>query len=302
MSSIFKKFMGNQPPFIKDNLMFEVLMGSHAYGCNTPESDKDVYGVCIPPKVDIFPHLRGEIPGFGTQKNRFDVFQAQHAMVDGEEVDFQIYSIVRYFHLCMGGNPNMIDSLFVPERCVIHTTRIGEMLRENRKLFLSQKILHSYSGYAHGQMKQIESRSGTQGKRKALIEKYGYDVKFAYHLVRLLLQCEQALTTGDMDLERDAQKYCAIRRGEYTLEELRKWYDQMDLALHTRFNPKDGRVAETCAVPYAPDEERIKELLLNCLEEHYGSLSAAIVLEDEVSKKLGAFDRAYSELRKAIER
>jgi len=31
-------------------------------------------------------------------------------------------------------------------------------------------------------------------------------------------------------------------------------------------------------VPYKPDEEKIKTLLLNCLEEHYGDLSAVVVL------------------------
>ena len=33
-------------------------------------------------------------------------------------------------------------------------------------------------------------------------------------------------------------------------------------------------------LPYKPDEKKIKELLLNCLEHHYGNLSNCIVLQD----------------------
>ena len=33
---------------------------------------------------------------------------------------------------------------------------------------------------------------------------------------------------------------------------------------------------ESTAVPHSPDEAAIKELLVNCLEEHYGDLSSAV--------------------------
>jgi len=35
---------------------------------------------------------------------------------------------------------------------------------------------------------------------------------------------------------------------------------------------------ESDAVPHSPDETAIKELLVNCLEEHYGDLSSAVHL------------------------
>jgi hypothetical protein len=31
--------------FIKDNLLLETIMGSNAYGCNTPESDLYIVGI-----------------------------------------------------------------------------------------------------------------------------------------------------------------------------------------------------------------------------------------------------------------
>ena len=53
------------PGFLPTNVMYETLMGSVAYGVSTDHSDRDLYGCCIPPKDEIFPHLAGEIPGFG---------------------------------------------------------------------------------------------------------------------------------------------------------------------------------------------------------------------------------------------
>jgi hypothetical protein len=53
------------PKFLADNMHYMCVMGSTAYGVSTDNSDQDIYGFCIPPKEDVFPHLRGEIMGFG---------------------------------------------------------------------------------------------------------------------------------------------------------------------------------------------------------------------------------------------
>jgi predicted nucleotidyltransferase len=62
-------------------------MGSQAYGVNTDTSDLDIYGVCIPPKEMIFPHLAGEIPGFGQQIQRFEMWQ-EHKVMSGALGEF----------------------------------------------------------------------------------------------------------------------------------------------------------------------------------------------------------------------
>ena len=63
------------PSWLPNNLCFETVMGSAAYGVSSDESDVDVYGICLPPKELVFPHLAGEIPGFGTQLKRFEQWQ-----------------------------------------------------------------------------------------------------------------------------------------------------------------------------------------------------------------------------------
>lgn len=68
-----------QPPkWLVGNTAYLVIMGSHAYGVNSHDSDFDVYGFCIPPVEMVFPHLNGEILGFGLQTQRFDVWSEHH--------------------------------------------------------------------------------------------------------------------------------------------------------------------------------------------------------------------------------
>lgn len=265
------------PPFVSGSVQYEVMMGSVAYGVSDDTSDMDVYGFCVPPRHVVFPHLNGEILGFGRHKKRFEQWQ-QHHIHDpdalggrGRDYDFQIFSIVKYFHLCMENNPNMIDSLFVPDRCVITSTKIGAMVRENGRIFLHKGAWHRFKGYAFSQVKKMMNKN-PQGKRLETVQKYGYDTKFAYHVVRLLDEVEQILSGSDIDLTRDRERLKSIRRGEWTAERIKEFFEGKEKALE--------KLYETSKIPYAPDEEKIKQLLLNCLEEFYGNLEKCITRPD----------------------
>lgn len=294
MSNILKRLQEKkliQPPeWLPDNTQYLVIMGSEAYGCNSEQSsDRDIYGWCIPKKEDIFPHLRGEIPGFGKQKNRFDVWQ-QHHVDDAEsrrQYDFAVYNVVRFFQLCMENNPNMVDSLFVPARCVLHCTQVADIMRQNRRLFLHKGCWHKFKGYAYSQMHKMDNKRRESSKRAETVEKFGYDVKFGYHVVRLVLEVEQILVENDLDLERNREVLKAIRRGEWTEQRIRDFLSDKERSLEDVYHKS--------TLPYSADEEKIKEVLLQILEAHYGSLSNALVIP-------GAEKRALSEIRAILDR
>lgn len=269
----------NPPHWLADNVCYETQMGSVAYGCNIDESDVDVYGFCLPKKNMVFPHLGGEILGFGTQIQRFEQYQ-QHHISDkeaGKNYDLTIYSIVKYFQLCLDNNPNIIDSLFTPDFCVLHITEVGRMVRDSRNIFLHKGCWHRFRGYAYAQMHKIDIKD-PNGKRKELIETYGFDTKFGYHIVRLILEVEQILAEGTLDLQRGREVYKAIRRGEWSLEELKKWFSDKETALEVLYH--------SSTLQYKPDEDAVKQLLLDCLEHYYGDLSKAVVIEGKADKIL----------------
>lgn len=273
VANLYKKGLIKPPSFVVGGIQYETIMGSEAYGVSSGGSDCDVYGFCIPPKDTVFPHLAGEIEGFGRQKKRFNQWQ-QHHVLDKEakkEFDFSIYNIVKYFQLTMENNPNMVDSLFTPQRCVLHATKIANMVRDRRKIFLHKGCWHKFKGYAFSQMKKMKSKT-REGKRANEVEEFGYDRKFAYHTVRLLDEVEQILTVGDIDLTRDRERLKSIRRGEWSIEKIEEHFSSKEKFLEELY--------EKSKLPWGPDEEQIKQLLLDCLEEFYGDLSSSVVQPD----------------------
>jgi predicted nucleotidyltransferase len=265
------------PRWLPGNVQYETIMGSVAYGVSSDTSDVDVYGWAIPPKDDVFPHLRGEIPGFGGPSKRFEQYQ-EHRVEDrdalaghGRTYDLTIFGVVKFFRLAMENNPNIIDSLFTPTTCVLHSTRLGNLVRENRRLFLHKGAWPKFKGYAYAQLHKLANKQPT-GKRAALVAAHGYDTKFAYHVVRLIGEVEMILMEGDIDLLRNNEPLKAIRRGEWTEERLRTWFAEKESHLE--------RIHAESTLRPTPDEGRIKALLLDCLEEHYGSLEACVVEPD----------------------
>jgi predicted nucleotidyltransferase len=271
------------PRWLPGNVQYETIMGSVAYGVSSDTSDMDVYGWAIPPRDDLFPHLRGEVPGFGTPRPRFEQCQEHHVhdldalSGKGRTYDLTIYGIVKFFNLAMENNPNVIDSLFTSANCVLHSTRVGNLVREHRRLFLHKGAWPKFKGYAYSQLHKISSKQ-PQGKRAELVERHGYDVKFAYHVVRLLTEVEMILLEQDIDLQRNNEQLKAIRRGEWTEDRLRAWCAAKEAHLERAY-------AES-TLPATPNEPRIKALLLNCLEDHYGSLEACVVNPDQAIEAL----------------
>jgi predicted nucleotidyltransferase len=282
------------PRWLAANIQYETMMGSVAYGVASDTSDVDISAWAIPPKEDIFPHLRGEIPGFGRQAKRFEQLQEHHIKEPdalgghGRTYDFTVYGIVKYFALAIDCNPNVIDSLFTPVTCVLHSTKVGNLVRESRRLFLHRGAWPKFKGYAYSQLHKLAIKEPT-GKRAEVVAEHGYDTKFAYHVVRLLGEVEQILVEGDIDLQRDNDRLKAIRRGEWTETRLRQWAAEKEADLE--------RAYAASALPATPNEEKLKQLLLHCLEEHYGSLERCIVQADREVAALRAIQSELDRVR-----
>lgn len=291
LHTLVERKLIHPPKWLADNTQFLGYAGSAAYGVSNDTSDMDCFGFCIPPREIVFPFTDGgRVYGFGTQEQRFRVWSEHHIQLPDQrkEYDFSIYNIVDFFHLAMENNPNILDVLFLPRRCILHTTKIAEHVRENRRLFLHKGAMHKLRGYAYSQMSKIENKTNSSNpKRAATIEEHGFDLKFAYHVVRLMLQCEQILVEHDLDIERNSEVLKSIRRGEWTLEQLSSWFEVKEKSLETLYANSTLR--------HSPDEEGLKRLLLQTLEMHYGTLTSTVVQTSSMGTLL-------SELEALVER
>lgn len=150
---------------IADATQYLVIAGSHSYGMATPESDIDIRGWAIPPKEYwLSYHKRFEqhdptwkledCPFYGSIQQYSD---AQKFDLPDEPVDAVIYNLRKFVKLAADCNPNIIELLFVNPTEVLVETPAARILRESRDLFLSAKCKFTFSGYAHSQLKRINT-------------------------------------------------------------------------------------------------------------------------------------------------
>lgn len=103
--------------------------------------------------------------------------------------------------------------------------------------------------------------------RSALEEKYGYDTKHAYHLVRLIRMCREVLTTGKVIVKRpDREELLAIRNGAWSYEKLIDFAEteEQDLKL----------VYDSCTVlPNKPDKKKLDALCIKLTEKSLSKYS-----------------------------
>jgi len=99
-------------------------------------------------------------------------------------------------------------------------------------------------------------------KRSALEEKYGYDTKHAYHLVRLIRMCREVLTTGKVIVKRpDREELLAIRNGAWTYEQLIHFAESEEIELNVLYNT-------TNVLPNKPNQKKLDKLCIELVEQH----------------------------------
>jgi hypothetical protein len=93
--------------------------------------------------------------------------------------------------LALTGNPTILLPLFVPDAEIVRITELGRELRAN-----AGRVVSRQGAWARGR-----SASGcSKVNRPELIAKYGFDTKYAMHMVRLGVQGVELLETGRMTL------------------------------------------------------------------------------------------------------
>ena len=107
---------------------------------NDPNSidDKDLMGVYVAPVEHYL--------GFGRDEVKEEFIN---------EWDAVSYEIRKFVELLLKCNPNVLSLLWLPSHHVVYQHEMGELLRENREIFVSKQAYHSFNGYAYGQFKRM---------------------------------------------------------------------------------------------------------------------------------------------------
>ena len=155
--------------------------------------------------------------------------------------------------------------IFIEPKFVQISTPISQELTNNRCLFMTKMIGYSFGGYANQQRKILETKRENKTGRISLVEKFGYDTKFAAHMVRLFRSGSEALLTGYLQVYRsDKEELLSIRSGLYTYEDFLKMADEEEI----KFN----EAWEKSKLPEKPDFEKINRLLIKLQKETLNNL------------------------------
>ena len=117
-------------------IAYEYKRGSHAYHLNVPTSDEDFGGVFICPQDDLM-GLRSEyVEQIADEKN-----------------DRVYYELGRWVELLLKSNPTALESLFIPEDCIIGEIHPAvQYIIDHKEMFLSKECFKTFYGYAVSQI------------------------------------------------------------------------------------------------------------------------------------------------------
>lgn len=257
--SVPKDIISSNPELLRSIL--SGYRGSIAHGMYIPNKDplsvddKDVMYVVVP-EIDYY---FGYPPGWGSNK----VFPVKGTKeIKKNEWDIVVYEARRFIELLARGNPNVLMMLWLEPNHYINITNSGQMILDNKNLFVGKHAYHSFTGYAYGQLHRMTHNAfqGHMGdKRRTLVEKFGFDTKNAAHLVRLLRMGIEFLNEGILHVQReDASELLEIKKGEWSLDRITKEADRLfKLSEETYLSSK---------LPNKPDYEAINELSIDVIK------------------------------------
>jgi uncharacterized protein len=109
--------------------------------------------------------------------------------------------------------------------------------------------------------KQYNIWKAERNEKRAIFEaKYGYDCKYAYHLIRLLRMCKEILETGKVIVKRpDREELLAIRNGAWSYEKLIDYTKS-----------EEAKLDDICArskIAARPDIKFLDDLCVGSIEE-----------------------------------
>ena len=234
---------------VQSNTILSGLVGSHAYGLATHKSDIDIMSVFLGDEdtylgVDYTDKLTKEIKAEGYEETA--------------------YELRKYAMMCCNSNPNALPLLFLKDYKVI--TPAGQALLNIKDLFITKDIIRTFGAFALSEIKKVFNTevTGEMGaKRKALVEKHGYNTKSALHAMRMATMCYEVAAASRLTFDRtklDANYLLEIKQGLHDKDRI-------------CFNLKD---VVKCAqekikyspLPDKPDKAKVNEVIKGIIKKY----------------------------------
>jgi hypothetical protein len=242
-------------------IILQATVGSTVHGTAVAGTDdRDEMGICIEPAEKCVGLHHFETMVYRTQPD---------GVRSGPgDLDLTVHTLRKFSRLAAKGNPTILLPLFVkPDALIGKTHYFGHALRDARGMFLSKQVGKSFLGYLIAQKQRLMGDRGQMRiKRQELIDAYGYDTKYAGHVVRLAHQGIELMTTGTMSLpmrKAESEEVLAIRTGKISFQEMLTRAGELERELRDSL--------DAGVLPDHPDEAAIDRFVVNTYISMWGA-------------------------------
>lgn len=241
------------------------LVGSSVHGLMlSGTDDRDEMGVCLEP--------RRYVVGFGKFEQWVYRSAAERegdagARSQAGDLDLTIYSLRKWARLALQGNPTVVLLLFLPSNAIVVRTRVGEQLQELAPAFASRRAGKRFLGYLEAQRQRLVGQRGQRNiNRGELVEKFGFDTKYAMHMLRLGYQGVEFLESGRLTLpvpEPIRSHLMDVRQGRSKLSDVLAECAQLEVRLSELLN--------SSPLPLEPDVKTVESFVMDAYAAAWAS-------------------------------
>jgi uncharacterized protein len=245
------------------------LVGSSVHGLVLDGTDdRDEMGVCLEPRRYVL--------GFGKFEQwvyRSAAEREGHpgARSQAGDLDLTIYSLRKWARLALQGNPTVLLLLYLPENAVVIRTSAGQQLQKLAPAFASRKAGRRFLGYLEAQRQRLIGQRGQRDiNRVELVQQFGYDTKYAMHMLRLGHQGVEFLESGRLTLpmpEPVRTHLMDVRRGRSNLAEVLQQCTELEFRL--------SQLLDSSPLPPEPDLPTVESFVMDTYASAWGPKPSA---------------------------
>lgn len=231
-------------------------VGSTVHGLGVAGTDdRDELGVCIEPADRVI----------GLKHFEQIVMRSQPQGVRSQpgDLDLTIYGLRKFCSLALKGNPSILLLFNVPDEKCLTLTPLGKKLRAGAGSFASKKAGAAFLGYMQQQRQRLMGERGQMSvKRPELIEQYGFDTKYAGHILRLGFQGIDYMNYGYFPIpmpDDQRELILAVRTGQVSENDVLTKAGELEAEL------KDA--IDSTMLPDEPNYWDVNQFLISAYQE-----------------------------------
>lgn len=239
--------------------ILEAIVGSTVHGTSVSDGleDLDLMAVVIEDQASFC--------GFNPKNVWTHRTKPEGVRSEAGDVDWVGYGLRKYLGLVLKGNPSALLALYVPQASIKEITNEGQALLSLAPFIASKAAYRPFQGYMRQQHERLLGLRGQKNvTRPELVKAYGYDTKYAGHIIRLGCQGTEFLRTGRITLpmpEDERALVVKVRTGGFTLAEVSGLINEAKVRL-------DDAYAQS-TLQAEPDTQAVEAWMLDTYLNHW---------------------------------